>query len=111
MAAAPPPTSEADPDSNSWLSRRGLRAGMKRWRNGLAVASVIWWHDRPLWAFPRMRSDARGFHDGQEHKRSVQGPDTEAQDLSPPNHHFPLATRGRSIQKCHKQTSARLKIA
>jgi hypothetical protein len=36
------PTSEADPDSNSWLSRRGLRAGMKRWRNGLAVASVIW---------------------------------------------------------------------
>jgi hypothetical protein len=33
------------------------------------------------------------IHDGQEHKRSVQGPDTEAQDLSPPNHHFPLATR------------------
>src|SRR5215468_6569544 len=24
------PTSEADPDSNSWLCRRGLRAGMKR---------------------------------------------------------------------------------
>src|SRR6266516_4476741 len=43
-----------------------------------------------------MRAD---IHDGQEHKRSVQGPDTEAQDLSPPNHHFPLATRGRSIQK------------
>ncbi len=42
-----------------------------------------------------MRAD---IHDGQEHKRSVQGPDTEAQDLSPPNHHFPLATRGRSIQ-------------
>jgi hypothetical protein len=34
---------------------------MKRWRNGLAVASVIWWHNRPLWAFPRMRSDARGY--------------------------------------------------
>src|SRR5262249_43807511 len=34
-----------------------------------------------------MRADT---HDGQEHKRSVQGPDTEAQDLSPPNHHFPL---------------------
>ena len=33
----------------------------KGWRNGLAVASVIWWHDRPLWAFPRMRSDARGY--------------------------------------------------
>src|SRR5262249_30651007 len=42
-----------------------------------------------------MRAD---IHDGQEHKRSVQGPDTEAQDLSPPNHHFPLATRGRPIQ-------------
>src|SRR5215469_458605 len=41
-----------------------------------------------------MRAD---IHHGQEHKRSVQGPDTEAQDLSPPNHHFPLATRGRSI--------------
>src|ERR1700756_507076 len=36
-----------------------------------------------------MRAD---IHGGQEHKRSVQGPDTEAQDLSPPNHHFPLAT-------------------
>jgi hypothetical protein len=46
-----------------------------------------------------MRAD---IHDGQEHKRSVQGPDTEAQDLSPPNHHFPLATRGRSIQKCQE---------
>src|SRR6201989_233121 len=48
-----------------------------------------------------MRAD---IHGGQEHKRSVQGPDTEAQDLSPPNHHFPLATRGRSIQKCQKLT-------
>ena len=27
----------------------------------IAAASVIWWHDRPLWAFPRMRSDARGY--------------------------------------------------
>src|SRR5262252_7787439 len=42
-----------------------------------------------------MRAD---IHDGQEHKRSVQGPDTEAQDLSPPNHHFPLATRGPGNQ-------------
>src|SRR6516165_7051696 len=50
-----------------------------------------------------MRAD---IHDGQEHKRSVQGPDTEAQDLSPPNHHFPLATRGRSIQKCQEETSS-----
>src|SRR4029079_10606251 len=23
---------------------RGLRVGLRRWRNGLAVASVIWWH-------------------------------------------------------------------
>src|SRR5262249_45293310 len=44
----------------SRLPRRALRAGMRRWRNGLAVASVIWWHDRPFRAFPRMRSDARG---------------------------------------------------
>jgi hypothetical protein len=50
-----------------------------------------------------MRAD---IHDGQEHKRSVQGPDTEAQDLSPPNHHFLLATRGRSIQKCQKLSCA-----
>ena len=27
----------------------------------LAVASVIWWHYRPLRAFLRMRSDARGY--------------------------------------------------
>jgi hypothetical protein len=53
-----------------------------------------------------MRAD---IHDGQEHKRSVQGPDTEAQDLSPPNHHFPLATRGRSIQKCQKRHMHRSK--
>src|SRR5262249_1880055 len=39
--------------------------------------------------------------------RSVQGPDTEAQDLSPPNHHFPLATRGRSIQWCQGTKSLR----
>ena len=50
-----------------------------------------------------MRAD---IHAGQEHKRSVQGPDTEAQDLSPPNPHFPLATRGRSIQLCQKPTYA-----
>src|SRR5262249_898643 len=50
-----------------------------------------------------MRAD---IHGGQEHKRSVQGPDTEAQDLSPPNHHFPLATRGRSIQMCHNRPCA-----
>jgi hypothetical protein len=50
-----------------------------------------------------MRAD---IHGGQEHKRSIQGPDTEAQDLSPPNHHFPRATRGRSIQKCQNRTHA-----
>src|ERR1700750_1062389 len=50
-----------------------------------------------------MRAD---IHGGQEHKRSVQGPDTEAQDLSPPNRHFRLATRGRSIQTCQKLTRA-----
>src|SRR6516225_9161724 len=32
------------------------------------------------------------------YKRSIQGPDTEAQDLLPPDHRFRLATRGRSIQ-------------
>jgi transposase len=28
-------------------SRRGLRVGWRRWRNGLTVTSVIWWHIRP----------------------------------------------------------------
>src|ERR1700693_4348037 len=32
---------------------------------------------------------------------SVQGPDTEAQDQSSPDHQIQLATHGRSIQKCH----------
>src|SRR4029450_13746814 len=45
------------------------------------------------------------IHDGQEHKRSVQGPDTEAQDQSSPDHHIRLATHGRSIQTCQNQTS------
>jgi transposase len=40
---------------------RGLRVGLRRWRNGLAVASVIWWHQRPFRAFLRMRSDVRGY--------------------------------------------------
>ena len=42
-----------------------------------------------------MRAD---IHDGQEHQRSTQGPDTEAQDQSSPDHQIPLATHGRSIQ-------------
>ena len=32
--------------------------------------------------------------------RSYQGPDTETQTYMSPDHHFWLATRGRSIQKC-----------
>ena len=42
-----------------------------------------------------MRAD---IHDGQEHKRSTQGPDTEAQDQLSPDSQIPLATHGRSIQ-------------
>jgi hypothetical protein len=53
--------------------------------------------NQPLRGYLRMRIN-RARRQGQERKRSVQGPDTEAQDLSPPHHHFPLATRGRSIQ-------------
>jgi hypothetical protein len=48
-----------------------------------------------------MRAD---IHDGQEQKRSIQGPDTEAQDLSSPDHHIRLATHGRSIQMCQVRT-------
>jgi hypothetical protein len=33
---------------------------------------------------------------------SINGPDTEAQDQLSPNHHFRLATRGRSIQMGQK---------
>jgi hypothetical protein len=42
-----------------------------------------------------MRAD---IHDGQEHNRSIQGPDTEAPD-HPPFVQIQLATHGRSIQK------------
>src|ERR1700730_11600065 len=42
-----------------------------------------------------MRAD---IHDGQEHNRSMQGPDTEAQD-HPPFVQIQLATQGRSIQR------------
>jgi hypothetical protein len=45
------------------------------------------------------------IHDGQEHKPSVQGPDTEAQDQSSPDRQIQLATHGRSIQKCHVWTA------
>ena len=37
------------------------------------------------------------IHDGQEHKRSMQGPDTDAQDQPPPFIHIRLATHGRSF--------------
>ena len=43
------------------LTAQGLRVGLRRWRNGLAVAPVIWSPNWPLRAFPRMRSDARGY--------------------------------------------------
>jgi DNA-binding NarL/FixJ family response regulator len=42
-----------------------------------------------------MRAD---IHDGQEHKRSIHGPDAEAQDQSSPSVYIRLATHGRSIQ-------------
>lgn len=40
-----PPMSKADPRRNRRMHSytcRGLRVGLRRWRNGLAVASVIW---------------------------------------------------------------------
>src|SRR5207249_2275680 len=45
-----------------------------------------------------LRSELPGIHDGQEHKRSMQGPDTDAQDHPPPFTQIRLATHGRSIQ-------------
>jgi hypothetical protein len=42
-------------------SRRGLRIGWRRWRNGLTVTSVTWWHIRPSRASTRMRSGVRGY--------------------------------------------------
>ena len=42
-------------------SCRGLRVGLRRWRNGLTVASVILMYLRPFRALWRMRSDARGY--------------------------------------------------
>jgi hypothetical protein len=48
------------------------------------------------------------IHDGQEQKRSIQGPDTEAQDQPSPDHHIQLATHGRSIQKCQLLSSTHL---
>ena len=47
----------------------------------------------------RARAD---IHDGQELKGSINRPDTEALDQPSPNHHFRLATRGRSIQLGHE---------
>jgi hypothetical protein len=45
------------------------------------------------------------IRDGQEQKRSIQGPDTEAQDQLSPDHHIQLAMHGRSIHKCHVWTA------
>jgi hypothetical protein len=51
------------------------------------------------------------IHDGQEHKRSVQGPDAEAQDPPPPNHSLSvrnargLHADGPSADMCVKLVS------
>jgi len=45
------------------------------------------------------------IHDGQEQKRSMQGPDTDAQDQPPPFIQIRLATHGRSIQLGQTQKS------
>jgi hypothetical protein len=47
------------------------------------------------------------IHDGQEHKSSVQGSDTEAQDQLSPDHHIRLATHGRSIRMGHERAFGR----
>jgi hypothetical protein len=46
------------------------------------------------------------IHDGQEHKRSMQGPDTDAQDQPPRFTQIRLATHGRSIQSGQTRKSA-----
>src|SRR6516225_3636155 len=51
----------------------------------------------------RMRSSARGYPWWPGTQRSVQGPDTDAQDQLSPDRHFRLATRGRSIQMGQKR--------
>src|SRR5262249_3277603 len=80
-------------------SRRGLRVGLRKWRNGPTDASVIWWHIRPSRALTRMRSDVRGYPlwPGSETLRSkgrIQMSETSHLQIG----HIPLATHGRSIQ-------------
>src|SRR3984885_8110340 len=41
--------------------RDGLRVGLRKWKNGLTVVSVILMYLRPSRALSRMRSDARGY--------------------------------------------------
>ena len=53
----------------------------------------------------RMRSNARGLSMMARSSGSINRPDTEAQDQPSPNHHFRLATRGRSIQMGHVWTA------
>jgi hypothetical protein len=43
------------------------------------------------------------IHDGQEHKRSMQGPDTDAQDQPPPFIQIRLAPPGQSIHLGHSR--------
>jgi hypothetical protein len=70
-------------------SHRGLRVGLRRWRNGPTVASTIWWHIRPSRALTRMRSDACGYPLWPGATRSVQGPNTDVRDQLSPNRSHP----------------------
>jgi hypothetical protein len=57
-------------------SRPIMRVGLRRWRNGLTVASVILMYLRPSRALSRMRSDV---HDGQGARNApCNGPNTDA---------------------------------
>ena len=53
----------------------------------------------------RDQDEKRQAETAQEHKRSMQGPDTDAQDQPPPFIQIRLATHGRSIQLGHVWTA------
>ena len=85
------------PRSASWMEEMEKRS-RRRIRDLVALTAIQ--------VLSQNEIGCARISDGQEQKRSIQGPDTEAQDQPSPDHHFQLATHGRSIQKCQEQKFA-----
>lgn len=91
--------------ARSKASRRGLQVNRDEGEAVLAGVFVIRWSHLAFGAETRIEIERARISIMARSSCSTNGPDTEAQDQSPPLHYFWLATHGRSIQMGHEHAS------